>query len=93
MLCTPPAAAQTDLTLRDLRLRLLRVDENTPGNTRDDTATVMVRTATMSTELTIQEYTSSFIDEYEIYVMYVLPTENRPGHGSARITVTRLPGL
>jgi hypothetical protein len=83
------APAQTDLTFYDLRLRLLSVQENDPTDTRDDSATVMVRTATMSTQLTITEYSSQFVDEYEIYVMYVHPNPERPGHGSARITVYR----
>lgn len=83
------AQAQTDLVLRDLRLRLISVQDNDPNDPRDDTARIMVRTATMATEMTVTAYTSEFVDEYEIYVWYVRANPERPGHGSARFTVNR----
>lgn len=82
-----PALADSELVFRDLRLRLFRVEENDPGNARDDAAVVTVRTATNSTQLTIFEYSSGYVDEYEIYVMFARPNPTLPGEGTARITV------
>lgn len=81
-----PAVAGDELVFRDLHLRLIRVEENDPNNTRDDVAVITARTATNSANLRITEYTSAFLDEYEIYVMYVQPDSTRRGGGTARIT-------
>lgn len=81
------ARADSELVWRDLRLRLVRVNENTPDNPRDDSAEFIVRTATTSTNMTITEYRSEFVDEYEIYLIYARPDPGKPGGGTARVTV------
>ncbi len=86
LFCTN-ARADSLIFFRDLRLQLIRVEANTPDDPRDDAAVVSVRTATNYSTLTIPSYGSSFIDEYEIYVIYTRANLERPGQGTARITI------
>ncbi len=87
MLCSSTAFGDSYILFRDMRLRLTRVEANDPADPRDDSAVVTVRTATNYATLTIPAYTSRFIDEYEIYVLYARANLERPGQGTARITV------
>ncbi len=87
MLCCNPVHADSQILFGDLRLQLIRVEANSPEDSRDDSAVVTVRTATNYSTLTIPAYSSSFIDEYEIYVLYARANLQRPGQGTARITV------
>ncbi len=89
MLCCLPAHADNQILFGDLRLQLVRVEANDPENPRDDAAVVIVRTATNYANLTIPAYSSSFIDEYEIYVRYARANLQLPGEGTARISVYR----
>lgn len=82
-----PTYADSIIRFRDLRLQLVRVEANSPENPRDDAAVVTVRTATNYATLTIPTYSSRFIDEYEINVIYARANLERPGQGTARITV------
>ena len=81
----------SQLALRDLRLRLLRVNANRPEDDNDDEVVVAVRTAVESRELTIRELTIGYIGDYEIHVLNVVPNLEKPGHGTARIHVRYAP--
>lgn len=86
---TKTLRVEGELILRHFRLRLTRVDENSPFDTSDDTVTVAVRTAGSSQDLTIQEYRSAFVEDFEIHVLNASPSVT-PGEGSARLEVRYL---
>lgn len=90
-----PAASRTggvgtEMMLKDCRIRLLRVDQNDVGDRNDDSAYILVRTATLSQNINMKEYESIIIDDYEINMLNVVPDENKPGNGTARINITAL---
>ncbi|MFC1601381.1 hypothetical protein ACFL34_03440, partial [Candidatus Sumerlaeota bacterium] len=77
---------------RELTLRVTQVNENEEDNDNDDSVELVVRTATDSRDVTIEEFRSEFIDnEYEINVIEVTPSSSRVGEGRARIQVTYTP--
>lgn len=80
----------TEMALKDLRLRLNRVNANDIENLNDDSADVLVRTATSSYNLTLREYESVIVDDFEINMLNVVPNLEKPGDGTARINIVAL---
>lgn len=91
MSTTRALPVDSQLVLRDLRLRLLRVNANRPEDENDDEVVVSVRTAIESGELTIRELTIGYFGDYEIHVLNVVPNLEKPGHGTARLHVRYAP--
>lgn len=83
---TKTLRVEGELVFRDLRIRVVRINENDANDRNDDSVDLVVRTPTTSEDRTIQEYRSEFIDNYEINVIDVRPS-GTPGEGSARIQV------
>jgi hypothetical protein len=83
---TKTLRVEGELTFRDLKIRITKVNENDINNKNDDSVEMVVRTATTSEDRTITEFHSDFIDEYEINVIDVHPSQT-PGEGSVRIEV------
>lgn len=75
-----------ELTFRDIRIRVTKVNANDLIDKNDDSVEMVVRTPTNSEERTIVEYRSEFVEDYEINVLEVRPS-GTPGEGSARIEV------
>lgn len=83
---------KAEMTYRDLVIRCIRVEKGGDSNDdTQDTVELTVRTNTNSQDLSLQEYRTQFIDDYEIYAGDIKPSGNN-GDGSARITVTYRPG-
>jgi hypothetical protein len=87
---TKTMRVEGELTFRDLRIRITRVNENNAADKNDDSVEMVVRTPTTSEDRTIQEFRSEFIGDYEINVIEVRPS-GTPGEGSARIEVRYAP--
>ncbi len=75
-----------EIVFRELSFRLTRVNENDIANENDDSAEFVARTPTTSQDITIEEFRSEFIDEYEIIVEDIKPS-GTPGQGRARVTL------
>lgn len=87
---TKTLRTEGELLFRDLRIRVVRIEQGDVNDDNDDSVTMIVRTGTTSEDRTIQEFRSDFIDDYEINVIEVRPS-NSPGEGSARIEVRYSP--
>ncbi|MBX7246478.1 MAG: hypothetical protein K1X53_13355 [Candidatus Sumerlaeaceae bacterium] len=74
-----------ELTFRDLRIRVTKINQNDVNDKNDDDVEMVLRTPTTSEDRTIKEFRSEFIDDYEINVIEVRPSGNN--EGSARIEV------
>lgn len=74
-----------ELTFRDMRIRITRINENDVNDENDDSVEMVIRTPTNSEDRTIEEFRSEFVDQYEINVIEVRPSGNN--EGSARIEV------
>jgi hypothetical protein len=83
---TKTLRVEGELTFRDLRIRVTRINENDAADKNDDSVDLVVRTPTTSEDRTIEEFRSEFIDDYEINVIEVRPS-GTPGEGSARIEI------
>lgn len=83
---TKTLRVEGELTFRDLKIRVTKVNDNDINNKNDDSVEMVVRTATTSEDRTITEFHSDFIDQYEINVIDVRPSST-PGEGSARIEI------
>jgi type II secretory pathway component GspD/PulD (secretin) len=83
---TKTLRVEGELTFRDLRIRVTRINENDAADKNDDSVDLVIRTPTTSEDRTIEEFRSEFIDDYEVNVIEVRPS-GTPGEGSARIEV------
>jgi hypothetical protein len=83
---TKTLRVEGELTFRDIKIRVTKVNDNDLNNKNDDSVEMVVRTATTSEDRTITEFHSDFLDQYEINVIEVRPSST-PGEGSARIEV------
>lgn len=79
-----------DYKFRDLTLRVRRVNENDLADDRDDSVEVLARTGTYSETLTLQEYDSQFIGDYEVVAEEITPS-GTPGEGRATIQIRYIP--
>lgn len=87
---TKTLRVEGELTFRDLKIRVTKVNDNDVNDKNDDSVEMVVRTATTSEDRTIEEFHSDFIDQYEINVIEVRPSST-PGEGSARIEIRYVP--
>ncbi len=78
------------LEFRDLRLRVVRVNENNINDDLDDSVELVVNTPTTSQDMTIEEFRSEFIDDYEISAPDIRPS-GTPGEGRAKLEIRYLP--
>ena len=81
---------EDELEFRDVRVRVRTVNDNEADDENDDDVEITVRTATQSREYTIEEFTSEFVDDYEINVNEVKPS-GTPGEGRAEIEIVYNP--
>jgi type II secretory pathway component GspD/PulD (secretin) len=87
---TKSLRVEDTMEFRDLQLRVVRVNENNVNDKLDDSVELVVNTPTSSQDMTIEEFRSEFIDDYEISAPDIRPS-GTPGEGRAKITVRYLP--
>ena len=87
---TKTLRVEGELTFRDLRIRVTRINENDVADDNDDSVELVIRTPTTSEDRTIEEFRSEFIDDYEVNVIEVRPS-GQLGEGSARVEVRYSP--
>jgi hypothetical protein len=83
---TKTLRVEGELTFRDLRIRVTRINDNDVADKNDDSVEMVIRTPTTSEDRTIEEFRSEFIDDYELNVIEVKPS-GTPGEGSAKLEV------
>ncbi len=74
------------LKFGDLRLRVVRVNENNVNDEMDDSVELVVNTSTTSMDVTIEEFRSEFVDDYAISVPEIRPA-GKPEEALATITI------
>jgi type II secretory pathway component GspD/PulD (secretin) len=84
---TKTLRTEGELTFYDLRIRVREIEENEAQSDTDDSVTLIVRTATTSQDVTLEEFNTEFIDEYEITAEDVRPSGNNDGKGSVRLRI------
>ncbi|NQU42187.1 hypothetical protein HQ520_02805 [bacterium] len=78
------------VTFRDLRILLRRVNENDVNLDNDDSCTLVVNTPTTSQEITLDELgVANFVEDYRFYAEDVRPSGNN--EGTARVQITYAP--
>ena len=87
---TKTVRVEDTLEFRDLRLVVIRVNENNVIDELDDSVELVVNTPLTSQDMTIEEFRSEFIDDYEVSVPDIKPS-GRPGYVRAKITIRYLP--
>jgi len=75
---------------RDLVIRVVRVNQNDVNDDNDDSVEMVIRTNTDSQELTIEDFRSQFVGDYEITALDVRPASTE-GEGRARLQIRFVP--
>ncbi|MCC6547722.1 hypothetical protein IT570_11200 [Candidatus Sumerlaeota bacterium] len=81
---------EDELNFNGAFFRVTRVNENQVNDDNDDSVELVVRTGTTSQDVTIEEFRSEFVEDFEIVAEDIKPS-NTPGEGRARLTVTYNP--
>lgn len=79
-----------EFTFRDLRIRVVRIEENNEDDREDDSVELNIITGTNSSNVTLRELDTTFFENYELTAEDVQPTgnqEDNPGEGVARVLV------
>lgn len=80
-----------ELQFRTANFRVTRVNENDVADENDDDVELVVRTGTTTQDLTIREFRSEFVEDYEVVAEDVKPSAT-PGEGRARLRIRFTPG-
>ncbi len=83
-------SVEDEIHFRDISVRLLRVEANDIADDTDDSAEFVIRSPTTSEDVTIEEYRSEFIDDYEIVAEDIRPS-GTTGQGRVKILIRYLP--
>jgi multidrug efflux pump subunit AcrA (membrane-fusion protein) len=86
ILAMTPMVRGSEQSVGPLRLRVIRVEANDVADQGDDTVEISVNSGTDITRVTIGEFESQFMGEYEIAAEQIEPAGS-PGDGSVRLTV------
>ncbi|MCD6384290.1 tetratricopeptide repeat protein [Candidatus Sumerlaeota bacterium] len=81
---------EDEIQFRDIFVRLTRVNENDVADDNDDSAEFVVRTPTSSEDITIDEFHSEFVDDYEIVAEDIRPSGS-PGQGRVKVLIRYVP--
>lgn len=78
-----------EFTFRDLRIRVVRIEENNEDDREDDSVELNIITGTNSSSITLRELDTTFFENYELTAEDVQATgnEDRPGEGVVRLLV------
>jgi len=77
-------------TFRDIEVRNLRVNENDANDDLDDSVELVVRTPTENRDVTLEEFRSEFVGDYELTALDVRPS-GTTGDGSVRLQMSYRP--
>lgn len=83
---TKTMRVEDELTFNGATFRVTRVNENDAADENDDSVEMVVRTGTASQDVTLDEFRSEFVEEYEIVAEDVKPSST-PGEGRAKLTI------
>lgn len=87
---TKNLSVEDEFQFRDAFFRVTRVNENDANDDNDDSVELVVRTGQSTQDLTIEEFRSEFIDDFEIVADDIDPS-NTPGEGRARLLFRYVP--
>lgn len=83
-----------EITFRDLRVRLIRVEDGDPNDRNDDECELALNTGTQTSNVTLRELDTIYFEDYEITAEDVQPSgsssdanSTNRGEGSARIRI------
>ncbi|MCB2154518.1 tetratricopeptide repeat protein [bacterium] len=88
---TKTMRVEGELEFQGAYFRVTRVNENDEADDNDDSVELVVRTGTTSQDVTIDEFRSDFIEDFEIVAEDVDPS-GTPGEGRAKLTIRYVPG-
>lgn len=71
---------------QDINIRVIRVNENDANDANDDSVEMVVRTPTESRDVTLEEFRSEFVGDYELTALDVRPSGTN-GRGSVRLQI------
>lgn len=77
---------EDELNFNGAFIRVTRVNENDAADQNDDAVELVVRTGTTSQDVTLDEFRSEFVEDFEIVAEDVKPS-GTPGEGRVRLTV------
>lgn len=81
---------EDELDFNGAFFRVTRVNENDAIDENDDSVELVVRTGTTSQDVTVEEFRSEFVEDFEIVAEDVEPS-NTTGEGRARLTIRYVP--
>ncbi len=91
---TKTVRTEGELIFGDLNIRVRRIEGQPDtggggggGGNNQRSAELIVRTATSSQDLTLEEFDTEFVDEYEITAEDIRPSDAGSGEGSVRLRV------
>jgi len=79
-----------EFTWRDITLRVTRVNDNNVNDDSDNSAEILIRTPGQSQTITLENYRSEFVDDYEIIAEDIKPSTT-PGEGRAKLKIIYRP--
>jgi hypothetical protein len=79
-----------EMEFRGLNIRVRRVNENDPKDEYDDSVELIMRSPTQSSEITLNEFMSTYFDDYEIIAEEIKPSGGR-GEGRVKLIVRYVP--
>lgn len=87
-----------EATFRELRLRVIRVEEGDPNDRNDDEVEMSVITGTQQSNLNLRELDTVFFEDYELTAQDVQPSGGGPqstnrGEGTARVMIRYNPPI
>ncbi len=88
---TKTLGVEDELEFRGAFFRVTRIEENDAGDENDDSVELIVRTGTTSQDVTIEEFRSEFVEDFEIVADQIRPSST-PGEGRARLIIRFVPG-
>ncbi|HUT24270.1 MAG TPA: hypothetical protein VM492_08020, partial [Sumerlaeia bacterium] len=79
-----------ELEFRGLNIRVRRVNENDVADEYDDSVQLILRSPTQSSDITLNEFMSTYFDDYEIVAEEIKPSGTL-GEGRVKLTVRYVP--
>ncbi|HPB30994.1 MAG TPA: hypothetical protein PLB62_06025, partial [Candidatus Sumerlaeota bacterium] len=87
---TKSVTTGNDFTWRDITVRLQRANQNDPNDDNDDSVELKIRTPGESRDVTMDEFDSETVDDYEVIAEDVTASTT-PGQGRARLKIVYNP--
>ncbi|CAN5405169.1 hypothetical protein BH09SUM1_BH09SUM1_17710 [soil metagenome] len=88
---TKTARVEDVINFNGASFRVTRVNENDVADKNDDSVELVTNTGTTSQDVTLEEFRSEFVEDFQITAEDIDPS-NTPGEGRARLTIRYVPG-